>query len=159
MKNLFKKIKQVSILILAISFIGCEDDDAVLPKLTAGFTHTIDADTGTVTFINTSVNASSYAWDFGDESTSTLINPVNVYADGTYTIVLVASNVAGAIGGTLDPINGMYWAWNSGYVNFKIEGTSTLSNARKNAFKFHLGGYQHPYNSYRAVLIKIDDFL
>lgn len=97
MKNLFKKIKQVSILILAISFIGCEDDDAVLPKLTAGFTHTIDADTGTVTFINTSVNASSYAWDFGDESTSTLINPVNVYAEGTYTIVLVASNVAGAI--------------------------------------------------------------
>jgi hypothetical protein len=67
------------------------------------------------------------------------------------------TNVAGAIGGTLDPINGMYWAWNSGYVNFKIEGTSTLSNARKNAFKFHLGGYQHPYNSYRAVLIKIDD--
>ena len=104
MKNLFKKIKQVSILILAISFIGCEDDDAVLPKLTAGFTHTIDADTGTVTFINTSVNASSYAWDFGDESTSSLINPVNVYADGTYTIVLVASNVAGAIDTFTDEI-------------------------------------------------------
>ena len=104
MKNLFKKIKQVSILILAISFIGCEDDDAVLPKLTAGFTHTIDADTGTVTFINTSVNASSYAWDFGDESTSTLINPVNVYAEGTYTIVLVASNVAGAIDTFTDEI-------------------------------------------------------
>ncbi|MDC1355683.1 PKD domain-containing protein [Flavobacteriaceae bacterium] len=104
MKNLFKKIKQVSILILAISFIGCEDDDAVLPKLTAGFTHTIDADTGTVTFINTSVNASSYAWDFGDDSTSTLINPVNVYADGTYTIVLVASNVAGAIDTFTDEI-------------------------------------------------------
>ena len=96
MKNLFKKIKQVSILILAISFIGCEDDDAVLPKLTAGFTHTINADTGTVTFINTSINASTYAWDFGDESTSTLINPVNVYVEGTYTIVLKASNVAGA---------------------------------------------------------------
>jgi hypothetical protein len=89
---------------LAISFIGCEDDDAVLPKLTAGFTHTIDADTGTVTFINTSVNASSYAWDFGDESTSTLINPVNVYAEGTYTIVLVASNVAGAIDTFTDEI-------------------------------------------------------
>jgi hypothetical protein len=96
MKNLFKKIKQVSILILAISFIGCEDDDAVLPKLTAGFTHTINADTGTVTFINTSINASTYAWDFGDESTSTLINPVNVYVEGTYTIILKASNVAGA---------------------------------------------------------------
>ena len=96
MKNLFKKIKQVSILILAISFIGCDDDDAVLPKLTAGFTHTINADTGTVTFINTSTNASMYAWDFGDETSSALINPVNVYENGTYIVVLKSSNVAGA---------------------------------------------------------------
>ncbi|MDG1373809.1 MAG: hypothetical protein P8P38_00545 [Flavobacteriaceae bacterium] len=96
MKNLFKKIKQVSILILAISFIGCDDDDAILPKLTAGFTHTINADTGTVTFINTSTNASMYAWDFGDETSSALINPVNVYENGTYIVVLKSSNVAGA---------------------------------------------------------------
>ncbi|MDB9955111.1 PKD domain-containing protein, partial [Flavobacteriaceae bacterium] len=78
MKNLFKILKKASLLILAISFMGCDDDEAALPQLTAGFTHTINADTGTVTFINTSVNASTYAWDFGDESTSTLINPVNV---------------------------------------------------------------------------------
>ena len=96
MKNLFKILKKVSLLILAISFMGCDDDEAVLPQLTAGFTHTINADTGTVTFINTSVNASTYAWDFGDESTSTLINPVNVYANGTYLVVLKSSNVAGA---------------------------------------------------------------
>ena len=96
MKNLFQTIKKVSLLILAISFIGCDDDEAVLPQLKAGFTHTINVDTGTVTFINTSVNASTYAWDFGDESTSTLINPVNVYANGTYLVVLKSSNVAGA---------------------------------------------------------------
>jgi len=96
MKNLFKKIKQVSILILAISFVGCDDDEAILPQLKAGFTHTINVNTGTVTFINTSTNASTYAWDFGDESTSALINPVNVYQDGTYMIVLKSSNVAGA---------------------------------------------------------------
>ncbi|MDC1266180.1 PKD domain-containing protein, partial [Flavobacteriaceae bacterium] len=96
MKNLFKILKKASLLILAISFMGCDDDEAALPQLTAGFTHTINADTGTVTFINTSVNASTYAWDFGDESTSTLINPVNVYANGTYLVVLKSSNVAGA---------------------------------------------------------------
>jgi hypothetical protein len=96
MKNLIKTIKKVSLLILAISFMGCDDDEAVLPQLTAGFTHTINANTGIVTFINTSINASSYAWDFGDESSSALINPVNVYANGTYLVVLKASNVAGA---------------------------------------------------------------
>ena len=60
-------------------------------------------------------------------------------------------NVSGVAGGALDPTNGMYWTWNSGYINFKIEGTSTLSNARKNAFQFHLGGYVYPYNSLRLV--------
>lgn len=60
-------------------------------------------------------------------------------------------NVSGASGGALDPANGMYWTWNSGYINFKMEGTSTLSNARKNAFQFHLGGYAYPYNSLRFV--------
>jgi hypothetical protein len=96
MKNLFKTLKRVSLLILAVSFMGCDDDEAVLPQLTAGFTHTINVSTGTVTFINTSVNASMYEWDFGDESTSALINPVNVYENGTYLVVLRASNVAGA---------------------------------------------------------------
>ena len=96
MKNLFKILKKASLLILAISFMGCDDDEAALPQLTAGFTHTINAVTGTVTFINTSINASMYDWDFGDESTSTLINPVNVYANGTYLVVLKSSNVAGA---------------------------------------------------------------
>ena len=36
MKNLIKTIKKVSLLILAISFIGCDDDDSSLPQLTAG---------------------------------------------------------------------------------------------------------------------------
>ena len=96
MKKLFKTLKQVVLLFLAISFIGCDDDEVVMPQLTAGFTYTINSNTGTVTFINTSVNASTYEWDFGDESTSMLINPVNVYENGTYTVVLKASNVAGA---------------------------------------------------------------
>ena len=97
MKDLFKTLKKVSLLILAISFIGCDDDEAFLPQLTAGFTHTINANTGTVTFINTSTNASTYDWDFGDEvNTSRLINPVNVYENGTYLVVLKAYNVAGA---------------------------------------------------------------
>ncbi len=96
MKNLIQTIKKVSLLILAISFIGCDGGEAALPNLRAGFTHTINADTGTVTFINTTINASIYAWNFGDESTSTLINPVNVYEPGTYLVVLTASNVSGA---------------------------------------------------------------
>jgi hypothetical protein len=55
-----------------------------------------------------------------------------------------ATSVAGAMGGNLDPTKGMYWAWQSGYINFKLEGTSARCKTRNNEFQFHLGGYQQP---------------
>lgn len=96
MKQLIKKFKQISILILAIFVVGCELDQAGLPKVVAGFTYTLDADTGTVTFINISENANTYVWDFGDDTGTTEINPVKNYPTGTYTVTLTAKNVAGA---------------------------------------------------------------
>jgi hypothetical protein len=51
------------------------------------------------------------------------------------------TNVSGAMGGDLDPTKGMYWAWNSGYINFKLEGTYEDCPTRKNKFQFHIGGY------------------
>lgn len=46
------------------------------------------------TFTNTSSNATSYAWDFGDNTgTSTEVNPAYTYANaGTYSVQLTASN-------------------------------------------------------------------
>jgi len=45
------------------------------------------------TFTNTSTNAIRYRWNFGDDSTSTVANPVHTYAkEGTYTVKLIASN-------------------------------------------------------------------
>jgi PKD repeat protein len=98
MKQIIKGIKIISILFLTLTFfVGCEDDDDnQLPVIEAGFTHTINQVTGTVTFINTSSNADAYSWDFGDDTTSTEINPIHTYESGTYTIVLEADNAAGA---------------------------------------------------------------
>jgi hypothetical protein len=66
-----------------------------------------------------------------------------------------AKSVTGAHEGALDPTSGMYWAWQSGYINFKIEGTSPSCPTRKNQFQFHIGGYQFPYNALRRVTIKL----
>ncbi|AUC81769.1 immunoglobulin-like domain-containing protein [Lacinutrix sp. Bg11-31] len=103
MKQLFNKTKSILILVLALSFLGCNEDDDALPQIVAGFTHTIDFNTRTVTFINTSTKATRYSWAFGDqttlaeESTSTEVNPIKKFANnGSYTIVLTASNSAGA---------------------------------------------------------------
>ncbi len=97
MKQVFKNIWRTSILILAITFFGCEEDDeANLPEVIAAFTFTQNQSTGTVTFLNISEEASSFEWDFGNGDTSTEINPIRTFTSGTFTVTLEASNVAGA---------------------------------------------------------------
>lgn len=63
------------------------------------------------------------------------------------------TNVSGALGGDLDPTKGMYWTWQNGYINFKLEGKSNLCKTRNNEFEFHLGGYQFPNNSFQTVTL------
>ncbi len=49
-----------------------------------------------VQFTNTSVGGSSYYWDFGDGSSSTLPSPTHAYAlPGFYTVILTVSTVGG----------------------------------------------------------------
>ena len=61
------------------------------------------------------------------------------------------TNVSGVFGGDLDPTTGMYWAWNSGFVNFKLEGQSENLKTPKKKFTYHLGGYLPPYQTMRRV--------
>ena len=67
------------------------------------------------------------------------------------------TNVAGILDGVLDPINGMYWAWNSGYINFKLEGISSESTEKNKSFEFHLGGYLAPYQTIQTVNLPIEN--
>ncbi len=63
------------------------------------------------------------------------------------------ANVSGALSGDLDPAKGMYWAWQSGYINMKIEGSSPSCKTRKNKFQFHIGGYLKPNNALRFITL------
>ncbi len=67
------------------------------------------------------------------------------------------TNNSGAMGGDLDPTKGMYWTWQNGYINFKLEGRSNLCQTRKNEFQFHLGGYLYPFNSLQSIILKADN--
>ena len=65
----------------------------VNPAPVASFNYS--ANGANVAFVNASVNASSYSWDFGDNTTSTAVNPTHTYtANGAYTITLIASSQA-----------------------------------------------------------------
>ncbi len=98
MKQLIKNVKQVLMLLMVISIIGCDDDQITLPEIVAEYTYTIATDnSGIVTFINTSENATSYEWDFGDGISSDLNNPIHQFTQsGEYTVVITAINIAGA---------------------------------------------------------------
>lgn len=50
-------------------------------------------------------------------------------------------NVSGAQTGALDPLNDMFWTWNSGYVMAKMEGTSPQSGQAGNKIEYHIGGF------------------
>lgn len=63
------------------------------------------------------------------------------------------TNVSGAMGGDLDPVKGMYWTWQSGYINFKAEGRSSASTHPKKEFQLHLGGYESPHNALRQITL------
>lgn len=63
----------------------------VVPQITAGFSSSVAG--LTTTFTNTSTGGTTYDWDFGDGNTSTIADPVHIYAfDGVYTVTLVVGN-------------------------------------------------------------------
>ena len=60
-------------------------------------------------------------------------------------------NCSGAQSGALDPLNDMFWAWNSGYVIFKLEATSASSAADLHRIEQHIGGYKGQYKTMREI--------
>lgn len=67
----------------------------ISPAPVAGFT-SANLPTLEVSFTNTSTNATTYAWDFGDGFTSTQANPVHGYfTSGSFTVTLVVTNADG----------------------------------------------------------------
>jgi len=65
------------------------------------------------------------------------------------------TNVSGALGDDLDPTRGMYWTWQSGYINFKLEGKSNLCKTRNSEFHFHLGGYVSPDATIQTISLPV----
>lgn len=71
---------------------GITDEYGYTVTPTANFTYSRD-ESFTVEFTNTSSDATSYLWDFGDGATSTQANPSHTYASrGTKYVVLTAKN-------------------------------------------------------------------
>ncbi|ASZ11629.1 hypothetical protein CK934_11990 [Chitinophaga sp. MD30] len=66
-----------------------------------------------------------------------------------------ARNNSGAQSGALDPVYGMFWTWNSGYIMAKVEGNSPVSMQPDHQLQFHIGGYVGAQNVVRTVMLDV----
>ncbi len=89
---------------------------------------TVSTNVFVATFTNTTSGATSYSWDFGDGNSSTDVNPVHEYGgDGTYTVVLTATNDCGTTTYTSEvvvtslPQAGFTTAQTVGCASFTVE--------------------------------------
>ena len=64
-----------------------------------------------------------------------------------------ARNVSGAQTGALDPTQGMFWTWNTGYIMAKLEGNSPASSAPGQMFEYHIGGFKTGESVLRKVTL------
>jgi hypothetical protein len=87
----------------------------------------------------------------------TLTNvPAKSYSSITFMIgVDSLRNVSGAQTGALDPNNGHFWSWSSGYIMAKFEGTSPQSTATGNVVVFHVGGFSGTNSSLKTITLPL----
>ena len=72
-----------------------------------------------------------------------------------YVGVDSTKNVSGVQAGALDPANGMFWTWNTGYIMAKLEGTSPLSAAPMNGITYHIGGFKNAENVVKKITLSL----
>jgi hypothetical protein len=82
--------------------------------------------------------------------------PAGQYTSVSFLIgVDSLKNVSGAQDGALDPINGMFWTWQTGYIMAKLEGSSPVSTLPRKMFEFHIGGFRGAYNVVQRIEIPL----
>lgn len=96
MKILKRSLVVIALCIFSTVQLSCEDKESGIDFVEFEARFVSDVNNRTVTFNNLSTDATNYSWDFGDDTASTLVNPVKTYdADGTYTVTLTAVNDSG----------------------------------------------------------------
>ncbi|MBU6323924.1 MAG: hypothetical protein KJS92_00415 [Bacteroidetes bacterium] len=75
-------------------------------------------------------------------------------AQTPFTLLLGVDSMTqmdGAGGGALDPTQGMYWTWQSGYIHLKLEGILHKAEGRNIPFSYHIGGFEGKDNTLQRI--------
>lgn len=85
-----------------------------------------------------------------------------VFENGYHSISFMlgvdsARNVSGAQTGALDPLNDMFWTWNSGYIMAKMEGNSPQSKVVNKKVEYHIGGFSGLNNVLKKLTLNFPE--
>jgi hypothetical protein len=96
--------------------------------------------------------------DEADSASKTLTFTTDVTAPQQLSFVMGVDsvlNVSGVQTGDLDPLKGMFWTWNSGYIVARLEGRSDSSHAPGHYVTWDVGGFRSPANAARTIQLSI----
>jgi hypothetical protein len=111
-------------------------------------------DVSLVSSTSNAVTSSHYLLDLVPATTNSvsISFPAGQYSAIRFTIgVDSVRNFSGAQTGVLDPANGMFWTWNSGYIMAKLEGNSSFAATPDNQFEYHIGGFSGAESVIRSI--------
>ena len=100
--------------------------------------------------------------DLSENGTSTLFQGKDLTGFQKMNFLLGLDSIVNTtddFSGSLDPVNGMYWAWNSGYIAFKLTGSSNVITENKSQFEFHLGGYRQTKFASQTISLANHDLI
>lgn len=125
-----------NVTLLVTSSLGCTDTIIktveVFPQVTASFTSPANGCSPyVISMNNTSINAGSFNWTFGDGNTSTQTNPINTFINTTtsdinHTITLIAQSSLGCRDTTSLPIT-IFYKPVAGFTTGTVAGCAPLS--------------------------------
>jgi len=82
--------------LFTLLFTSCDENESGVDIIQFEARFVTEIDNRNVEFNNLSTGAVESAWDFGDDTTSSLANPTKTYdADGTYTVTLTVTDSNG----------------------------------------------------------------
>lgn len=64
-------------------------------------------------------------------------------------------NTSQYLEGPFDPLLGMYWAWNTGYIHLKCKGKAVI-HGKAIPFEYHIGGYRQPFSTCERLRLNED---
>jgi len=96
--------------------------------------------------------------DEADSSSKKICLPSNISEIASIEFFVGVDSIKNCSGiqtGSLDPMLGMFWTWNTGYVFAKLEGASPSSSLPAHAFTYHIGGFRTGENALKTIRLAI----